>query len=64
MSEPRMIYEPSAAEIRFGCWQIQKTWTLEDRRSRSRGLDSAVEVFVTSCSVDVPGEWENEAQVA
>ncbi len=58
------IYEPSAAEIRFGCREIQKTWTPAERRYRSLGLDGAAEVFVTACSVDVADEWEDEAQVA
>ncbi len=63
MSMPR-IYEPSPDEIRFGCREIQMTWSPAERRSRSLGLDGAAEVFVTACSVKEPESWEDEARVA
>ena len=59
MSRPR-IYLPSADEIRFGCWVIQKTWTPAERRSRSRGMDEAAEVFVKTYPVEEPECWGEE----
>ncbi len=63
MATSHGIYLPSAAEIQIGCWEIQNTWTPAERRSRSLGLDGAAEVFVRTCPVKEPDDWDEE-QVA